>query len=334
MSTDNNSNLKSLYLFYGPEKFLLEEVLKKIKKSFGKLQKGINYIEIGENNVLDIISNLETPPFGFDKKLIIVKNSGLFKKDSKNGNIVQNRNKIEEYLNNNFEYVKDYNILIFIEEDALKNLNLYKFIQKNGMVQEFIFLKPIQIKDRLKKIALAYKVNISDSDLMYFIDLVGTNMQDLINEIRKLIEYAGPGGEIKKEDIDSLTIKQMQAIIFDFTDNIGTKNISKALEILDTLVYNKEPYQKILITVYNHFKKLYLLKLYEKLHNQSISIEEVLNLKPNQMFLVSKYKKQAYYFKEEELENIITELSDLDFKLKNGLIDIEVGFKSILCKNS
>ena len=50
--------------------------------------------------------------------------------------------------------------------------------------------------------------------------------------------------------------------------------------------------------------------------------------------LVSKYKKQAYYFKEEELENIITELSDLDFKSKNGLIDIEVGFKSILCKNS
>ena len=334
MNTDNVSNLKSLYLFYGPEKFLLEESIKKIKKSFGELKKGINYIEIGENNILDIISNLETPPFGFEKKLIIVKNSGLFKKDSKSGNITTNRNKIEEYLSNNFDYVKDYNVLIFIEEDALKNLNLYKFIQKKGIVQEFVFLKPIQIKDRLKKIALAYKVNISDQNLMYFIDLVGTNMQDLINEIRKLIEYAGPGGEIKKEDIDCLTIKQMQAIIFDFTDNIGTKNIAKALEILDTLVYNKEPYQKILITVYNHFKKLYLLKLYENLNNSNISIEEVLNLKPNQMFLISKYKKQAYYFKEDELKNIIEELSDLDYKSKNGIVDIEVGFKTILCKNS
>lgn len=77
------SNLDSLYLFYGLEKYLIEEAVKKIKKSFEKLQKGINYIEISENNIIDIISNLETPPFGFDKKLIIVKNSGLFKKDTK-----------------------------------------------------------------------------------------------------------------------------------------------------------------------------------------------------------------------------------------------------------
>ena len=32
-------------------------------------------------------------------------------------------------------------------------------------------------------------------------------MQDLINEIRKLIEYAGENGTIKKEDIDKLSIK-------------------------------------------------------------------------------------------------------------------------------
>lgn len=328
-----NNELKSLYLFYGPEKFLLEETLKKIKKNFGDLQKGINYIEIGENNVLDIIPNLETPPFGFEKKLIIVKNSGLFKKDSKNGNISANREKIEDYLKDKFDYIKDYNILIFIEEEALKNLNLYKLIQKQGVVEEFQFLKPIQIKDRLKRIANAYKVNISDSNLMYLIDLVGTNMQDLINELRKLIEYASSGGEVQKEDIDKLTIKQMQAIIFDFTDNIGTRNISKAIEILNTLVYNKEPYQKILITLYNHFKKLYLLKLYEK-SNSNIELAEVLNLKPNQLFLISKYRKQASYFKENELDDIIKQLSDLDYKSKNGLIDIEIGLKSILCKNS
>lgn len=328
-----NNELKSLYLFYGPEKFLLEEALKKIKKNFGDLQKGINYIEIGENSVLDIIPNLETPPFGFDKKLIIVKNSGLFKKDTKNGNVSINREKIETYLKENFDYVKDYNVLVFIEEDALKNLNIFKIIQKQGYVEEFQFLKPVQIKDRLKRISNAYKVNISDSNLLYLIDLVGTNMQDLINELRKLIEFAGPGGEVLKEDIDKLAVKQMQAIIFDFTDNIGTKNISKAIEILDTLVYNKEPYQKILITLYNHFKKLYLLKLYEK-SNSNMDISEVLGLKANQMFLISKYKRQASYFKENELNDIIRQLSELDYKSKNGLIDIEIGLKSILCKNS
>ena len=57
--------INSLYLFYGEEKFLLENSLKKIKKSFGELINGINYITIDENNVENIISDLETPAFGF-----------------------------------------------------------------------------------------------------------------------------------------------------------------------------------------------------------------------------------------------------------------------------
>ena len=330
--TENNK-LKSLYLFYGPEKYLIEESLKKIKKAFGDMQKGINYIEIGENNILEIIPNLETPAFGFENKLIIVRNSGIFKKDTKNGNISAVREKIEKYFKENFEYVKDFNILVFVEDEVLKTLNISKFIQENGYVEEFTFLKPMQIRDRLKRICMAYNVKITDDNLMYLIDLVGTNMQDLINEIRKLIEFAGNGGIVEKTDIDKLTIKQIQAIIFDLTDNLGTKQLSKAMEILDNLVYNKEPYQKILVTLYNHFKKLYLLKLHE-VSNSNIDLVTVLGLKPNQTFLVAKYKKQAFYFKTKELEEMIRNFAELDYKTKNGLIDIEVGLKSILCKNS
>jgi len=333
MEKETNNSLKSLYLFYGPEKFLIEENVKKIKKAFGRIQQGINYIEINESNVLDIISNLETPSFGFEKKLIIAKNTGLFKKDTKGSNASENREKIEKYLKENFDFVKDYNVLVFIEEDALKTLNLFKYIQKEGTVLEYDFLKPFQIKDRLKRISTAYKVSIDDSSLDYFIDIVGTNMQDLVNEIRKLIEYAGPSGSIKKEDIDKLSIKQMQAIIFDLTDNLGQKNISKSMQILDTLVYNREPYQKIVITLYNHFKKIYLMKLYE-MEKNSRDVSEVLGLKPNQTFLISKYRRQASYFNELELRNMLKELTDLDYSSKNGLIDIEIGLKSILCKNS
>ena len=134
-------------------------------------------------------------------------------------------------------------------------------------------------------------------------------MQDLINEIRKQIEYVGEGGKIAKETIDMLCIKKIESIIFDLTDNLGKKNIGKALEVLNNLIYNKEPIQKILITLYNHFKKLYIIKLCEK-YNENVT--ESLKLKPNQAFLVSKYKTQANYFKEYELRNIIEELINLD----------------------
>lgn len=45
-------------------------------------------------------------------------------------------------------------------------------------------------------------------------------MQNLINEIRKLIEFAGANSTIKKQDIDMLATKQIEAVIFDLTDNL------------------------------------------------------------------------------------------------------------------
>ena len=154
-------------------------------------------------------------------------------------------------------------------------------------------------------------------------------MQFLINEIRKLIEFAGENGTIQKEDIEKLAIKQIDSVIFDLKDNLGSKKISEAIEVLDDLVYQKEPIQKILVTLYNHFKKLYLCKEAVKLNKDVVT---ALNLKPNQTFLVTKYKKQVSYFKGNDLKNILEELVNLDYNSKIGNIDAEVGLKSILCR--
>lgn len=155
-------------------------------------------------------------------------------------------------------------------------------------------------------------------------------MQDLINEIRKLIEYAGEGGTINKADIDLLCTKQTQAIIFNLTDYLGKKQIKLALEELNNLLYNKEPIQKILITLYNHFKKLYFTKIAER---YKLDIAKDLNLKPNQLFLVNKYKMQAKSFTDLEISNIIKELIDLDYNYKIGKIDLNIGLETILCNN-
>ena len=95
------------------------------------------------------------------------------------------------------------------------------------------------------------------------------------------------------------------------------------------MLYNKEPIQKILITLYNHFKKLYIIKIAEK-YKQDLA--SAMNLKPNQLFLVTKYKTQSRYFEEQELRKILEELIDLDTNYKTGLIDLDVGLEAILCR--
>lgn len=59
--------LNSIYLLYGEEIFLLESIVKKIKKQFGEMVPGINFIHIDETNVEELISDLQTPAFGYEK---------------------------------------------------------------------------------------------------------------------------------------------------------------------------------------------------------------------------------------------------------------------------
>lgn len=326
-----NENLQSLYLLFGEELFLLESSLKKIKSLFGETVKGINYITIDETNCNTLIADIETPSFGYEKKLIIARNTGLFKKEGKrkNADLASLKEKINRYLKENIELIKQSVVLVFVEEEADTKQELYTTLDKLGVVCKFDYQKPMQIEKRMKAICNGYKVQIDDKTLRYFVECCGTSMQDLINEIRKLIEYAGEGGKIQKEDIDVLAIKKLESVIFDLTDTLGKKDIAKALQVLKNLIYAKEPLQKILITLYNHFKKLYFVKValrYQK------DIVTSLNLKPNQTFLVNKYKTQANFFQERELKSVLQSLRNLDADYKLGLIDLQVGLETILCQ--
>lgn len=237
-----------IYLFYGEERYLLENKVKKIKKDFGELVQGINYIQIDDTNVEELISDLETPAFGFPKKLIIAKNTGLFKKEKKTASkskaakgeketqkkkaVLEEKiplpEKIANYLQTNEQELNEIAELVFVEEEAEKN-TLYQTIEKVGEVKEFTLLKLPELVANLKKIVNAYQVNLDDNTAKYLIESCGTSMQDLINEVRKLIEYKGAGGTITKEDIDKLCIKQIQAVIFDLTDNLGKKETRKSI---------------------------------------------------------------------------------------------------------
>lgn len=320
-------------LLYGEETYLLETKLKKIKKEFGELIQGINFIQIDASNVQELISDIETPAFGYEKKLILAKNTNLFIKEKKNAKGLEQAtnkliNKISEYISENITMINEAAELIFIEEVVEKN-TLYKAIEKNGEIIEFALLKLPELIQNVQKICMAYKVKMDNTVAKYFVECCGTSMQDLINEVRKLIEFVGTNGIITNKEIDLLCNKQINSVIFDLTDNLGKKDIERAMKVLKELIYEKEPIQKILITLYNHFKKLYIVKISEEYKKD---LATSMKLKPNQMFLITKYKAQAKYFAKEEIRKIMEELIDLDANYKQGLIDINIGLESILCR--
>ena len=319
--------LKSLYLLYGEEQYLVEMALNKIKKQFGELLLGINYILLDETSVENLISDIEMPAFGYDKKLIIVKNSELFKKDGRKKAGTPLQEKIADYIKNNMSIIEESVVLVFIDNEVDKNV-VYEEIEKSGIICNIEELKPLQLVKKLKQICNLYKVNCDESTLNYLIETSGTNLQNLLNEIINLIEYAGENGTITINDVNNLAVKQIESVIFELTDNLAIRKIDKALEVLDNLIYQKEAPQKILITLYNHFKKIYLCNVAVNLNKDIVNS---LSLRPNQTWLITKYKKQASYFNQNELRKILEEFIELDYNSKNGKIDIDIGLRSILC---
>lgn len=168
------SKLNEIYLFYGEETYLIDTSVKKIRNLFGELVKGINYIEIDDTNLEQLISDLQTPAFGYPKKLVIVRNTGIFKRElkKKGASFQQLRDKILDYLKENQEMIKQDNLIIFVEESVDKGKMLSTLEEIGATICNFEYQKLPNLIARLKAICKAYKVNIDDSTLRYFVECV------------------------------------------------------------------------------------------------------------------------------------------------------------------
>ena len=191
--------------------------------------------------------------------MILIRNSNIFIKKCETAEKIANY--LKEHKIENVE-------IIFAEKNVEKNA-LYNVIAKKYKCIELNELNIVQLIDKITMIgnlynvkieksnaqylvecANLYNVKIEKSNAQYLVECVGQNLQDITIELQKLIEYAGKGGTIEKNDIDQLIIKKSENVIFDLTDNIGKRDVKNAIDVLHNLEYSKEPDQLILIMLF------------------------------------------------------------------------------------
>ncbi|MCI8621200.1 MAG: hypothetical protein HFJ50_05645 [Clostridia bacterium] len=96
-----------------------------------KYKCGINYTILDDENVIDsLMPEINTPPFGYEKKMIVIKNSGLFRKETKKKitGLKELRETLEKFLKENADEIKQNLVLVFIE-DSVEKLNVTKQIE-------------------------------------------------------------------------------------------------------------------------------------------------------------------------------------------------------------
>lgn len=111
---------------------------------------------------------------------------------------------------------------------------------------------------------------------------------------------------------------------WDLLNDIGNKDIDKALQTLDKLIHQEVPIKQIITVLHKRLEDLYKCKV---AISQNKDIATYLSLKPNQEFIISKYKRHINNYTEEELQEIIKILEGLETK---GTNDLTVGLRNIL----
>lgn len=300
--------MANIYLFYGEEKYDLEQRVEKIKKEFDNLEVGLNLFYITKDNVDELSSCLQGVTFFGSLKLIIIK-------DTK--------------LKFNVELLKDLDEdikVIIIEDSVDKRISEYKFLSKIAECVEFKHMDEKQMIQYIMQILKKYGIEISLETAQYMQSVCGEDKSNIINELQKLVIYLDDEKIVTKEIIDKVCSKTLSAKIFDVLSMIVNRKREKAIVMLDELLKQKEPIVKIYIMLYKQIKQMYMIK-YMREKNQS-DIAKSLGIHP---FVYKNLSRSCDMYTLDELKQIIYEFDEYDKKTKIGEMDFEIGLKKIIC---
>lgn len=307
-----------LYIFYGEEDFLREYNANKVIGECNLSNPSMNFVKLDDETISKLPDNCEQMPFCDEKKVILVKNSGLFASSKKVSPSVSE--KVVEYLLN----LPDYATVVFNEESVDKRLTPYKKLSKVGKFEELKYRGTIDLANWICSGMKKCNAVIDIEDAKYLADSCGPSMSYLYSEIKKLAVLNNEGEKITKDLINEVCVKSMQGIIFDLTDAIGNKDKKKSLILMNELILKKEAEQFILIMLYKHFRNLFLLRVAT---DEGRASADELSINP---YVYRKLLGQVKNYEKNELRNILRKLVELDVKSKKGEVDLRIGLEVLL----
>lgn len=309
-----NRTFHSVYLLYGEESYLVRLYRDKIKQAVLDGTDEMNYSNFQGSNIdlLEVRGIADTLPFFQDYRIIVLEDTKLFK----------SANDFTEYLPS----MPASTILVFTEKEVDKRNKLYKYVQKNGLAVE---MKQMSASDTKKFIAVKLRDNgrkIRESTAEYFLEQVDNSLNNIENELEKLIAYTHGREEITREDIDAVCSVQVTGQIFQMLDAAASGNRKEMLSLYYDLLALKESPMSILYLLTRHFNILLQVKTLPK----GLSRQELAKKAGVPPFAIGKYQSQCKNFTKEKLVEMLTLCADTEFRFKQGKISDQIGVETLL----
>ena len=319
------NKLRNIYLFYGVEDYLKNFHLNQIENMIITEElKNFNYLFLDENNASPqvIVDFCESLPVMSDKKLLVIRKTNLLKNKKSSSGI--NLEGLMKY----FEDIPNYICMIFVETNEIdKRSSLYKYIEKSGLAVEFEFQKRDQLSNLVERMFKENGKVIGKDEILYIVDNTDPDVQSVLNECNKIIDYCYEKSSITISDIKSIITCSLTSQVFEMIDNTAQKNIKQALLMLNEMLTLKEPIPKILVLIARQIKIMLQVKL---LSIEGLNQNEI--AKRVGIYYINKYIKQSDRFSIEKLEELLFECSTADIKIKTSGVEDRIILEELIIK--
>lgn len=309
-----------LYLLLGEEIFLGDEALKAVKEN--SLKEGavdFNYDSFysSEVSAAQIRDTVEMLPMMCERRVVVVKN------------VHQYKDKDWDVLMPLLERPVDSTVFVLMADKMDKRKKYAKKLFSNGIVVEL--KKPFdnQVPVWIDYIAFNNGLKLSKDAIDMFHQLVGSNLSEINNELKKLSQYVGDNVNVDIETVLKVVSKARIDSIFDLTDAIGRKDRAGALVCLANLLEHGQSEVAALSLILRHVR--ILAKLQEGLRSgmsgQKLSAQLGI---PN--FFLKKYLSQCNQWNSDKIVKTISVLHETDRAIKSSPVSSHIWLENFIVK--
>lgn len=240
---------KAVYWLEGEEDFFIDELMDYAEHHIlNESEKAFNQTVFYGKDAgwADVVNACSRYPMFAEKQLVLIKE----------GQHLKDIDKLEGYISN--PLASTILILSYKGKTLDKRSRLYKVLQKNGEIFQSKKIYDNQLPSWTSEYVRSKGFDIAPRALMLLADHIGNDLGRMVNEIDKVLMNVKDRKSITEDDIEQFVGISKDYNIFEFQGAIATKNLVKAIRIIQYFDANPKaaPLQLLLPVLYNFFSKV------------------------------------------------------------------------------
>lgn len=307
MNQINKDSLAPVYLIYGEEKFLHDEIIDKIvdlSLDSGTMDFNFDLFYSSETSVDKIVNVASSFPMMAERRVVVVKNIQQLKADEL------------KHLANYVNHPSKTTCLILSLTERKKSGKWFTAIFKSAFSINCRSFYDNEIPEWVVNHLKMKKLEIERQAIQLLQAQVGNSLLNLVNELEKIQINIHPRTKITLEDVQEVTSISKQFNIFELCNAVGERNFRRSLTILNKLLEQGELPTGMIIQLMRHF--LNLFKINENIRKGNRSTNELMKVTGLAYYFVNDMMRQAKNFSTEQYRNSFSHLAQADFHLKTS----------------